>query len=152
MVAFRLQTVLNVRKIEEEKLQGELASFVKSVLEAERKLNFLRFQKSQSQRMLHAKQREGMTGVEIAMYDAYLQELSRQISSQKEILRGLMLARDKKREELIEASKRRKILEKLKERKIMAALNEELKKHQNFIDEMGITRHARSVTGERKEI
>ncbi len=147
MVAFRLQTVLNVRKIEEEKLQGELATLIKSILEAESTLNFLRLQKSQTLRILHEKQKEGMSAGEIGIYNTYLKELSDRISSQKKILKELEKARDKKREELIEASKRRKILEKLKEKKLLDALHEEMRRQQNFIDEIGVTRHNRQGMG-----
>lgn len=152
MVAFRLQTVLNVRKIEEEKIQGELAKLIKSILESERTLNFLRLKKTQTLRILHDKQKEGITGFEIAIYDAYVKELSDKISSQKKILKELEKARDRKREELIEASKRRKMLEKLKEKKLLDALNESTRRQQNFIDEIGITRHTRNLTGEQKGI
>ncbi len=150
MVAFRLQAVLNVRKIEEEKIQGQLARLVKAVLEAERHLNFFRLKKMQTQRILHEKQKEGIRGFELTLYHAYLRELSDRIAEQKSTLRQLENERDKVREKLIEASKKRKMLEKLKEKRLLMALSEEMRQHQNFIDEIGITRHTRNATGESK--
>ncbi len=145
MVAFRFQAVLNVRKIEEEKLQGELAGLVIAAEEAEKKLNFLRFQKAQSQKVLHERQVEGLSASEIGIFDAYLNDLERQISQQKKLLKKLTEAREKKREDLLVASKKRKILEKLKEKALIEALSEETARHQNFIDEMGIVRHVRKT-------
>ncbi len=152
MKTFRLQTVLNVRKVEEEKLQGELANLIKSVEEAERKLNYLRFQKSQSQRMLHERQSKGLKASEIALYNDYLNDLSKQIADQRKLLRELNLAKDGKREKLIEASKKRKIIEKLKEKALLETLSEERQRHQNFIDEMGIARHVRKWGAKAKEM
>ena len=145
MAPFRLQAVLNVRKLEEEKLQGELSKLMRSIQEAERKLNFLRFQKIQNLRVLRSRQEEGLSGAEQALYDTYIREISKNISSQREVIVELNLLRDKKRAELITASKKRKILEKLKEKEIMEALREDQLRHQNFMDEMGVTRHASRV-------
>ena len=142
MAPFRLQAVLNVRKLEEEKLQGELSKLLRSIQEAERKLNFLRFQKIQNLRVLRSKQEKGLSVAEQALYDTYIREITKNISSQRGIIVELKLLRDKKREELIAASKKRKMLEKLKEKGIMEALREDQLRHQSFMDEMGVTRHA----------
>ncbi len=147
MVAFRLQAVLNVRRIEEERLQGELAHLSEAVEEAERKLNYLRFQKTQGQKMFYERQLKGLKSAEISMYETYLNDLASQILAQKKLLKELRKRKEEKRLEVVEASKRRKILEKLKERELVTALREEAVRHQNFIDEMGIARFVRKVGG-----
>jgi flagellar export protein FliJ len=66
------------------------------------------------------------------------------IADQKKKVAAAAQLFEKRRTELVAALKKRKVLDKLKEKQMTVAVQKRLKQEQDFMNEMAVTRHART--------
>jgi len=113
--SFRLQRVLDVKRIHEDRVKTELAA-----LEARRRAEAGRLADMQRQRCgaqdtLRQRLMADWAPDDISRTYRYLELLDGQIAEQDMVLRAAERRKESKREELIAASKERKTLERLRE-------------------------------------
>jgi flagellar FliJ protein len=142
---FNLESVLNHRKLIEEIFQKELAVFKKLLSKEKKKLVAYKEKEKKSLKELRLKQIEDIIIPEILSYLTFLDQLSKELETQKERVLEVEEKLDQKREDLIEALKKRKILEKIKEKGWKEYRQELIKIEQNFLNELAIKRFNRNL-------
>ncbi|TYQ13160.1 UNVERIFIED_CONTAM: flagellar FliJ protein [Acetivibrio alkalicellulosi] len=133
---FRLQSLLNVKKQIEESLKNELG---KAVLEYENQKNTLNQIENEKEELIGHINDETKKGILISVlrdYRKHIEYMNDRVKAQKEKVMMAGNNVDKYREELIKAAKEKQILEKLREKKYTEYQKEQLKKEQNFNDEI----------------
>lgn len=133
---FKLQKVLDYRKIKEEEKKRELSALLKEYNKQAEILNSLREKQAGLFLELKNLQKEELNITQILFYYFYLQNLSSRIKKQIQLLEELDGKIVQKREEVIQASKERKIMEKLKERKYREFVYFLDRAEQIFLDEI----------------
>lgn len=140
---FRLETVLKVRKRQEDQAQLKLIQAQDALrreqellasIEAETIRNRLEWQRALS---------NNKTIADFIMYSTYLEQLVRQQKQQEQVI---VEAEKQQLEALFafqEALKKRKIVERLKEKKRQQYIHESLMQEQKILDEMGTLRYQR---------
>ena len=144
MFKFKLESLLNHRRYQEEALQKDLAESKTVLIDEQTKLREQKDTKRQCAHGLHQVQQTSKSAADILSYFAYLDQLSKEIEKQQQCV----IAAESKfiaiRNDLIAAMKKRKSLEKLKEHQ-QRAYQQEVQRHdRNFMDEIAINRHIRS--------
>lgn len=143
MFNFRLQTILDVRKIFEDKAITEFSSQQKEFQKEKEALRKIEEQKIKLINTIREMQGKSVKIYEIILKSSNIKQCQKKEAQQKERVHEVSRKVDKKREELLEASKKRKMMEILKTKdfekfKADANLLERLS-----IDEMAIVRHNR---------
>lgn len=151
MFRFKLESLLNHRKYLEDARQKELAS-VNRLLQKEknRLLEFQRKEKVCRERLVN-KQKEPHSPSEILICRNYLVKISTEIENQKQVILKVQEEQDLKRQGLVAAMKKRKTLDKLKDKAFRQYMKKELKKEQDFMNEVAGNRFHRkkdSLNGE----
>jgi flagellar FliJ protein len=142
MFKFKLQTVLEYRKIIEEKMLLRFSEAARNLNEEKRKLELLEQEKLNIVGILKGLQ-ENTTSVEnITLLVKYIGTLQEKENRQREIIHELSVALDLKRKELLESVQKRKIIEKLREKKLENYHHDIAEYDRKVMDEMGITRFA----------
>lgn len=142
MFKFKLQTVLEYRKIIEEKMLLRFSEAARNLNEEKRKLELLEQEKLNIVGILKGLQ-ENTTSVEnITLLVKYIGTLQEKENRQREIIHELSVALDLKRKELLESVQKRKIIEKLREKKLEDYHHDIAEYDRKVMDEMGITRFA----------
>lgn len=85
-----------------------------------------------------------MTASEMLLFQRYFDQLAVYIADQKTKVETAAQLFEKRRTELVAALKKRKVLDKLKEKQMTVAAKKGLKQEQDFMNEMAVTRHART--------
>ena len=136
MYRFNLESLLNHRRYQEEVLQKELAG-LKIRLAAEKdKLWVLRQKKRKYVQQLQEKQTDGRPASEIKLFVDFVDQLSKEMDTQRQNVLEAERDFNLKRQDLIAALKKRKTLDRLKEKGLQAYEREQFKKERSFMDEV----------------
>lgn len=141
---FRLETVLQHRRRIEEDCQRKLAAALADLAEEKRGLARIEATRDRYREELQQKLKNNMTASEMLLFQRYLDQLAVGIADQKTKVAAAAQLFEKSRTELVAALKKRKVLDKLKEKQIAVAAKKELKQEQDFMNEVAVTRHART--------
>lgn len=144
MYRFKLDPLLKHRKHLEEACQKELAVLQDALFRETDRLGCLVDRKAEQERCLRRLQtgRPDIDGILATM--AYVQRLGQEIVAQQAVVRGAQKACDDQRCLLVKALQGRKIMDKLKEKGQAAHRAEEVRSHQNFMNEIAINRFNRN--------
>ncbi|MGB5620430.1 MAG: flagellar export protein FliJ [Desulfobacterales bacterium] len=141
---FRLETILQHRRRIEEDCQRKLAAALADLAEEKRGLARIEATRDRYREELQQKLKNNMTASEMLLFQRYLDQLAVGIADQKTKVAVAAQLFEKSRTELVAALKKRKVLDKLKEKQIAVAAKKELKQEQDFMNEVAVTRHART--------
>ena len=144
MFTFKLQSVLDHRKMIEDNIKKELAEIRQRVIENQEKLELLMQKEMNTAHALEQEQAQGLTSDGVVAYHAYLKNLSQKIIRQRQVIDDVQKEEAVKKEALLEAMKKRQILEKLKEQGLDRYHKDLLKTERAFIDEIAVNQFVRS--------
>lgn len=137
---FKLEALLQVRCIEEEKCQKKLAdSQIVVEYELSKLENLLEMQRSADRRFSDL-QKGLLAGQESVMHLDYLKKIAMNIFYQNTKVAEAKSACDKDRKKLEQVTKIRKTIEKLKEKEQLKFIEKINSEEQKFINEMAINR------------
>jgi len=140
MFKFRLQTVLEYRKILEEKMLIRFSESARRLDEEKRKLELLEQEKLNLIGILKGLQ-ENVTPVRtITVMVNYIGELQVRAYRQREIIHEVSVELETKRKDLLQSVQKRKIVEILREKNLEAYHSHLAEEDRKLMDEMGITR------------
>ncbi|NPV53693.1 MAG: flagellar export protein FliJ [Firmicutes bacterium] len=143
---FRLDPVLEVRKIREDILVKELADLRKREEDERLLLSMLTRERDKAAVELRQGVQAGEDAVDIAktlLYYTYLEKLSTDIHTEADILETIDTEVQVKRGQVVKASQDRRIMERLKEKKLAEWREAELRSEENLMDEIGTVAHNR---------
>lgn len=139
---FRLETVLDYRRIVEEKAKKEFASAQRRVVEQRAALNDLMGERETGKQALKLLRREALDVVAVRLHMAYLNAVERRIRTADNQLYALLDEEGRRRDAFIESRKNVMVLEKYRDRQ-KAAYNYELgRDEQKFMDEVAVNNRA----------
>jgi flagellar FliJ protein len=144
---FKLQSVLNLKKQNEDSKKNELGKAIQRLEAEKQKLAALEDTLENIVKEFNEKTKKA-TVHELIEYNEYLSLLNSRIKVQKENVNNAALNVDKVREELIFAVKERKILDKLKEKQHEEFLTEQKKLEQKTNDEIVSYNHNDNSSGD----
>ncbi|MBI9085893.1 MAG: flagellar export protein FliJ [Desulfobacterales bacterium] len=143
MYRFKLEPLLKHRKHLEEACQKELAVLQEALSMETDLLGRLVNRKVEQERCLRRLQ-NGRPDIDaIVAAIAYIQRLGQEIVAQQGVVKCAQKACDDQRCDLVKALQGRKIMDKLKEKGQVAHKAEEVRSHQNFMNEIAINRFNR---------
>ena len=145
MYQFKFQTLLNHRRHQEEVCQQELAEAQRNLADAQEKLKTLEQEKRENVQRLHAQQKERHNAANVLMVTNYIEQLSRDIEVQEQLLQHAAQKATRKRDRLITVMKKRKTLERLKEKEWLAYQQKMMQVERKFNDEVAANRHVRKM-------
>jgi flagellar FliJ protein len=145
MYRFKLQTLLNHRRHQEEVCQIELAEAQRGLTDAQEKLRRLKKAKRVNIQKLQARQKEHHNISNILIFINYIEQLSRDIAAQMQQVRKASKNVKQKRDNLIAIMKKRRTLEKLKEKERLDYQQKGMQAERKFNDEVASTRHIRKI-------
>jgi flagellar FliJ protein len=145
MYRFKLQALLDHRRHQEEVCQKELAEAQQELSEAHQQLKGVKRERRENIQQLQARQKERHHASNILMITNYIDQLSRDILSQKQRVQQAAQKVTQKRDHLIAVMKKRKTLEKLKEKEWLAYQQKMMQDERKFNDEVAANRHIRKV-------
>ncbi len=145
MYRFKLQTLLNHRRHQEEVCQIELAEAQRGLTDAQEKLRRLKKAKRENIQKLQARQKEHHNISNILIFINYIEQLSRDIAAQIQQVRKASKNVKQKRDNLIAIMKKRRTLEKLKEKERLDYQQKGMQAERKFNDEVASTRHIRKM-------
>jgi flagellar FliJ protein len=143
MFRFRLQTILDVRKLLEDKVHIDYSEHRKALLKEKECLQSIRQQKMGLLDDMRGLQGKTVNVSEIASQSLHIKQCQKSEELQTERVRDASDRADQKREELLEASKKRKAMEILKTHTYEKYQTETDLLERSAIDEMAIVRHKR---------
>ena len=143
MFNFKLQSVLNVRKMQEDKLLQEFSERQKELRKEHEHLKSIQQKKMLLIDELRNIQGKKINVIEIAMNTDGIKRYQKSETRQKEQVREATKKVEEKREALFEAIKKRKSLENLKSKQLDLHQSEANLLERKAIDEMAIVRHNR---------
>lgn len=147
---FKLEPLLNHRRFVEDIRQKTFADVEKKVAEAKHIEKCLEEEHLRRAEELKEKMQAPRPASENALYATYLTSLSKRIEEQRQQVQAAEKERDEKRSALLEAVKNRKTLERLKEVRTDQYEQIQLKKEQEFTDEIGIQQHNRKTVSQNR--
>lgn len=141
---FRLETLLNYRRLIEKQSQIFLAQATNRLLEEQRAYDELEKKKADSTANFCACQRQRTVNVEILKtFQFFHDKINRDISNQRQRVNEAVQIREERIRALEEAATKRSIVENLKMKHLAQYKNEILKEEQKSLDEVGIQRFLR---------
>ncbi|MBA2849812.1 flagellar export protein FliJ [Thermosulfuriphilus ammonigenes] len=143
---FRFETLLRLRRQEEEMIRHELAQAMAEWEQLTEKITRARLELKEEMERLKGNL---LWAQEVQDLGLGLDSRLANIENLEETRRQLVRKIEETRERLIEASKRRKILERLRERDLLAFRKEQEALWQKEIDELVVLRHGREEGHER---
>lgn len=137
---FRLQKVLEVRKLKEDQRARELAALKQELIKAQSLLELLRQENIRITAYLQS--HHLVVGSKLDMGQLhnccnYMDGLKSKMASQVKEIKDCVAKVERKRIELIEASKEKKVMEKLKDQKYEEFLKDVEIWERNILDEVG---------------
>jgi len=151
MFHFKLQPVLDYRKLLEEKLMLECADVKKRFDGEKETLERLRREMADLISQLRERGKKKLSAADVSFYLSYINYMRGEGNRQEEIVRRVGEELDEKRAELTEAAGKRRILEIMKEKRLeeyKVSLNDRERKE---MDEAAILRSGRGVQREKAD-
>lgn len=142
---FRLEKVLEVREIEEEKAQNRLLQAREKVQKIKKELNEL--EDIQYDLYQYLREKEGLTLNENLQYREYIKNNRQQIIASENRLVNQQEKVASFQQAYIEKRRRREVLEKLKEKEYLRYYKEMLLKEQKEMDELALRFHKKGIQG-----
>ena len=133
---FRLETLLEVRKLREDQAKRDLALARKQVLEQNQKLLGILNEEDAGKKDLRAMKQKELSLTHLRLQEGYLNFLERRIRQEYDRLQKMVKAELERRRALTEAMKGVRILEKLRDRQRRAYQYDMDRQEQKFLDEM----------------
>lgn len=144
MYQFKLQTLLNHRRHQEEVCQKELAEAQRDLSDAQEKLRGLKKNKRENIQTLQARQNQPHNASNILIFINYIKKITIDIGAQSQQVHRASKQVTQKRDNLIAIVKKRKTLEKLKEKEWLDYQRKVMQAERKFNDEVAATRHIRN--------
>jgi flagellar FliJ protein len=145
MYRFKLETLLNHRRHQEEVCQKELAQAERRLADEKAQLRRLKNEKRDNIARLQINQKKKINVSDIILSVNYIQQLSEKIAEQKNRVQQATRTANQKRSELISIVKKRKTLETLKEKERLAYEQKVILDERKIMDDVASTRHARKT-------
>jgi flagellar FliJ protein len=136
MYKFRLDSILNHRRYQEQALQKELAALKKNLTQEQNKQQAIKDKRHMYSLELQQQQSKDGTVSEIGLYLKYIDRLSQDLDAQRQRVSTAAKQLDQKRQSLLDMMKKRKTLDKLKEKGLRNYQQKMLKKERAFMDEV----------------
>jgi len=134
MYQFKLQALLNHRRHQEEVCQKELAEAQRDLSDAQKKLKSIRKNKRDNIQKLQARQIERHNASNILIFINYIEQLSRDLDAQMQLVDHASQHVTEKRDNLIAIMKKRKTLGKLKEKQWLEYQQKMMQAERKFND------------------
>jgi flagellar FliJ protein len=134
---FRLQKLLELRRLEEETAQREFAAAQEAVAQRNRAILALLSEEEKGRRDLRAQQERAIDVARLRMAGEYLEALGRQLGRERSEMEVLAKAELEKRRRLTEALKGVRVLERFRERQLRRYRQELDLEERKFLDEIG---------------
>lgn len=134
--AFRLERLLDLRRMLEESRKRELGTANRAVYDQQRAILQLLVEEDRTKSELRQIKIRELDLVAIRMREQYLNAVGRKIVREYRSLQQLQEAAAAKRRELTEASKGVRVLERLREKKVIEWRHEADLEEQKFLDEV----------------
>jgi len=145
---FKLEPLLNHRRFVEDVRQKAFTDVQKKVSESRHIAKCLEEEHVRQAEELKKKMQDPQPASENVLYATYLTSLSNRIDEQRQRVQAAEKERDEKKSALLEAVKNRKTIERLKEVRADQFEQFQLKKEQEFSDEIGIQQHNRKTVSQ----
>ncbi|MBW2486768.1 MAG: flagellar export protein FliJ [Deltaproteobacteria bacterium] len=136
MYQFKLESLLNHRRYQEEVLQKTLADLKKHLQAEQHQLRNLKKKKRRNVQLLSAMQRKGRPASELKLYVDFIDHLTAELTAQAKRVMEAQRRFDATHRELMVAMKKRKILEKLKAKGRRAYEQTQFKKERALLDDV----------------
>ena len=133
---FRLDRVLEIRRVHEEMKKKELAQVRKAVSGQQGDILQLLMKLDQGKGVSRDLRRSSIDMTFLRMQEQYVNGLMRGIQKSYQVLQGHVLEENKKKAELSEASKKVRVLERLREKKKAEYMVDLGREEQKFLDEV----------------
>jgi len=140
MSRFRLERVLDYRRMREEFLEREFREAQQMLWEEETILEALQKDSHENQEMLYASQGTKLLGGELKIVHLYHETLKQMIDTQKSIITRKVEILTEKWQDLLEARQKKKAIEKVREKGEKQYVQVLFKHEQQLLDEIGIRR------------
>ncbi len=143
MSDFKLNPVLEHRRLKEDQIQKELADIDQRLSREQARLSGFLKRKTQLTHELQDAQAQGITISQTLLYQHYLEGLKSDLKHQKQRVGVVRQEHSLKQTELLEAVKKRKTLERLKEKNQLARKQQQETKARKLMDDIAQTRFNR---------
>jgi flagellar protein FliJ len=134
---FRLEKVLDARRLHEKSSQREFAAAQQAVAERNRIILALMGEEDDVKRDLRALQEGAVDLPKLQMTREFLASLERRLQKEYETLQSQVVVEMRKRQQLTEARKGVRVLEKLRDKQARAHRQGLDREERNFLDELG---------------
>lgn len=138
---YRLESLLKVKAHLEKEAQKEHAVAREKVLDQQERLGDIRKQRESTVGAQRSRLTGNLSVAGLLVCSRYLVKLKKDLLSGSEVLRGLEIETDKKRQELIDAARQREIYEKLKEKQRKDYYEEFNRVERKETDEIALNTH-----------
>lgn len=135
---FKLQAVLKYRKTLEEQAQQRLAEFLNAQNLLNQQQDEASSQLNELARQLGQKQRDGLTVLEMRLFEDQIYHHRQQCDKLQIQLVEVDTLINERRQELLVAARERKIIEKLKEKQLAEYLSKLERKERVMLDEISL--------------
>ena len=136
MFRFRLDPLLNFRRIQEEEKQRDLALATREFMKMNSELEEFTKQKKRAAVTLNDKEKQGDDVSVLKLYEDFIRGRDYDIVNKKAEVQNARVTVTKRQEELLEYVKRRRALEAYRDRRESAYRKEETRKERIFMDEV----------------
>jgi len=133
---FRLESLLRLRKNEEDQIQREFGVIQAHLHNQEQELVDMESREKRNKEELNQIQGQPQNPSTFMMYDRYFQSVKVLEHRQRQVISEIHSKADKKRKHLIEAVRQRRTLEILKERELLRHRKEQAKRETALLDEV----------------
>jgi len=137
---FKLQTVLDYRKILEDQAQQKLAETLQAQTDLQQQNQTIVQQLASVVAQIEQKQSEGLSVMELQLFEDEIFHLRQKQSRLKEQLEQMTLMLNQCRLELMHAMRERKVIEKLKDKQLAEYLRKLDQKERILLDEISLRR------------
>lgn len=143
MYHYKLQAVLDYRKMIEDHLKKELSEIREKIALEEDLLNALKRKEMKTIRALKKEQDSGISSYQVVAYHTYLDRLLKRMAEKQALVDELRTEETRKHENVLEAVKKRKMLDRLKSKGVDRYRQMILDQETKFIDEIAVNQFAR---------
>jgi flagellar FliJ protein len=134
---FRMEKVLDVRRLQEKSAQREFSAAQQAVAERNRIILELMNREDDARRELRTLQEGAVDVARLRMAGEFAASLERQLQKEYETLQAQVLVEMQRRQQLTEARKGVRVLEKLREKQARTHRQGLDREERNFLDELG---------------